>query len=209
MKDIIDVSRYQGTIDWEKVKAAGIGGAMLKTISTNRSYGGLYCDPTFERNYWGAKEAGLPTGAYFYTYATDVVTATAELGKLKDAITGKTFELPVAVDVEDNKLKKLSKKALAELVAYMAKTIEGWGLYAMIYTGLNFSHTELDMDALVNYDLWLAAYRSKRPSSPKHGMWQYTSKGRVDGITGNVDMSHAYKDYVSIIQKAGLTQARG
>lgn len=205
MNDIIDVSRYQQDIDWDKVKAAGIGGAMLKTVSTNRGYGGIYIDPYFERNYAACKERGIPVGVYYYTYAQDIVTATAELGKLKEALTGKSFELPIAVDVEDNKLKALSATALTDLVSYAASTIEGWGLYAMVYTYLSYSKTELEMDRLTRYDMWLAAYRKTRPDSPTHGMWQYTSTGRVDGIRGNVDMSHAYKDYPSIIKKAGLT----
>jgi len=205
MNDIIDVSRYQGTIDWEKVKAAGIGGAMLKTVSTNSKYGGIYIDPKFETNYAACKELGIPVGVYYYTYALDIITATKELGKLREALTGKSFEMPVAVDVEDNKLKALSATALTDLVSYAASTIEGWGLYAMVYTYLSYQKTELEMDRLARYDLWLAAYRKTRPDKPVHGMWQYTSTGKVDGIKGNADMSHAYKDYPSIIKRAGLT----
>jgi len=203
--EIIDVSRYQGDIDWERVKAAGIEGAMLKTVSTSKKYGGIYIDPTFEQNYAECKRLGIPVGAYYYTYAKDVMTATKELATLQEALAGKTFELPIAVDVEDSSLNGMSKQMLTDLTAYAAKTIEGLGLYAMIYTGLYFAQTELDMAQLSDFDLWLAAYRSKRPSSPKHGMWQYTSSGHVDGIAGNVDISHAYKDYPSIIRRAGLT----
>jgi len=205
MNDIIDVSRYQGTVDFAKVKAAGIGGAMLKAVSTNKSYGGIYIDPTFERNYWAAKEAGLPVGVYYYTYAQSVSTATAELAKLWEAIEGKELDLPCVVDVEENKLKPLTRAYLTDLVELAATTIEGWGLYAMVYTYLSYQQTELDMERLAKYDLWLAAYRSKRPDSPAHGMWQYTSTGTVDGIKGNVDMNHVYKDYPSIIKRAGLT----
>lgn len=205
MNDIIDVSRYQGNIDWAKVKAAGIGGAMLKTVSTNKNYGGIYIDPMFEKNYWACKEQGIPVGVYYYTYAQDVKTATAELAKLWEAVEGKSFELPIVVDVEENKLKPLSRSALTDLVELAATTIEGWGVYAMVYTYLSYQQTELDMERLAKYDLWLAAYRSKRPDSPAHGMWQYTSTGSVDGITGSVDKSHVYKNYPSIITKKGLT----
>ena len=135
-------------------------------------------------------------------------TADAELAKLHEALTGKSFELPIAVDVEDNKLKPLSAAALSELVAYAADTIESWGLYAMVYTYTYYSNTELDMDALAAYDLWIADYTGKRPSR-KHGMWQYTSKGSLPGISGNVDKNHVYKDYPGIIRRAGLTCLRG
>ena len=207
MKDIIDVSRYQGTIDWEQVKDE-VGGAMLKTVSTNKSFGGIYIDPTFERNYAECKRLGIPVGVYYYTYAQDAATVQAELAKLREALIGKTLNLPVAVDVEDNKLKPLSAAALSELVAYAADTIESWGLYAMVYTYTNYSNTELDMDALAAYDLWIADYRGTRPSR-KHGMWQYTSKGRLPGINADVDKNHVYKDYPGIIRRAGLTCLRG
>ena len=207
MKDIIDVSRYQGTIHWDKL-AGKIGGAMLKTVSTNKGFGGIYIDPQFERNYAECKRLGIPVGVYYYTYAQDAATVQAELAKLKEALTGKAFTLPVAVDVEDNKLKPLSADALTDLVIQAADTIESWGLYAMVYTYTYYSQTELNMDRLAAYDLWIADYRASRPSR-KHGMWQYTSTGQLEGITGNVDISHVYKDYPSIITRAGLTCLRG
>ena len=206
-KDIIDVSRYQGTIDWEQL-VGKIGGAMLKTVSTNKSFGGIYIDPQFERNYAECKRLGIPVGAYYYTYAQDAATVQAELDKLQQALAGKTFTLPIAVDVEDNKLKPLSADALTDLVIAAADAIESWGLYAMVYTYTYYSQTELSMDRLAAYDLWIADYRSKRPTR-KHGMWQYTSTGRLDGIAGSVDISHAYKDYPTIIARAGLTTLRG
>lgn len=207
MKDIIDVSRYQGTIDWAKL-AGKIGGAILKTVSTNKSFGGIYIDPMFETNYAACKRLGIPVGVYYYTYAQDAATVRAELDKLHQALEGKILTLPVAVDVEDNKLKPLSADALTDLVIAAADAIESWGLYAMVYTYTYYSQTELSMDRLSAYDLWIADYRSKRPTR-KHGMWQYTSTGRLDGIAGNVDISHAYKDYPTIIARAGLTQLRG
>ena len=208
MKDIIDVSRYQGTIDWNQVKSH-VGGAMLKTVSTNYSeFGGIYIDPMFERNYAECKRLGIPVGAYYYTYAQTPERVREELAKLHQALEGKTLTLPVAVDVEDNKLKPLSADALTDLVIAAADAIESWGLYAMVYTYTYYSQTELNMDRLAAYDLWIADYRGKRPAR-KHGMWQYTSTGRLDGIAGNVDLSHAYKDYPSIIARAGLTQLRG
>ena len=206
-KDIIDVSRYQGTIDWDKL-AGKIGGAMLKTVSTNKSFGGIYIDPMFERNYSECKRLGIPVGAYYYTYAQNEAAVQAELAKLHEALEGKSFELPVAVDVEDNKLKPLSADALTDLVIAAADAIESWGLYAMVYTYTYYSQTELNMDRLAAYDLWIADYRANRPTR-KHGMWQYTSTGKLEGIAGNVDMSHPYKDYPGIIARAGLTQLRG
>jgi GH25 family lysozyme M1 (1,4-beta-N-acetylmuramidase) len=205
---ILDVSRYQSTIDWQKVKDSGaVDGVMLKTVSTNKKLStradGLYIDPTFEANYAACKALGIPVGVYYYTYAQTKEQATAELSVLRNAIRGKKFELPIAVDVEDNKLKPLSADALTDLVIWAENTIEAWGYYAMVYTYTSYANTELNMDRLENYDLWIADYRSTRPTIT-HGMWQYTSKATVDGISGNVDMSHAYKDYPAIIKNAGL-----
>ena len=224
MLPIMDASRWQGRIDWNKVKASGlVSGVMLKAVSTNRKLSkrkdGLYIDPTFERNYAECKRVGLPVGVYYYTYATDKDMADAELALLKTALTGKTFELPISVDVEDNKIKKLSTQALTGLAAYALATVEQWGFYALLYVGLNFAQTELYMGgaALKPYDVWLARYpsdksKTKPEDKPKtdfaFGMWQYTSTASVPGVSGNVDLSHAYKDYAAIIAKKGLDRLR-
>lgn len=215
-KKYLDVSRYQGRVDWPKVRAAGYEGVMLKTVSTNRKLSsrkdGLYIDPTFERNYRGAKAAGLAVGAYYYTYATTRAMADAELALLKTALVGKTFELPICVDVEENKITQLGKQELTDLVAYALGVVESWGVYALLYTGLYFGQTNLYMGgaALKPYDVWLAAYRTKKPAPGwPFGMWQYTSSGKVPGIAKGADLSVAYKDYAAIIQRAGLGQVRG
>ena len=216
MTEIMDVSRWQGNINWDKVKASGkVDGVMLKTVSTNRKLSkrkdGLYIDPTFERNYSECKRLGIPVGVYYYTYATDKQMADAELALLKTALTGKTFELPVSVDVEDNKIKKVSTQELTDLAAYALGTIERWGFYALLYVGLYFAQKELYIGgaALKKYDVWLAAYRDTKPTpSWSFGMWQYTSNGKIPGVSKGVDLSHAYKDYAAIIAKKGLDRLR-
>lgn len=224
MLPIMDVSRWQGRIDWDKVKASRlVSGVMLKTVSTNRKLSkrkdGLYVDPTFERNYAECKRVGLPVGVYYYTYAVSHASADAELALLKTALTGKTFELPISVDVEDNKIKKLSTQALTDLAAYALATVERWGFYALLYAGLSFAQTELYMNdvALKKYDVWLARYpkdkaKTKPEDKPKtdfaFGMWQYTSDGTIPGVSKGVDLSHAYKDYAAIIAKKGLDRLR-
>lgn len=202
---ILDASRYQGDIDWKKALEDGLDGAILKTVSTNYTeFGGLYIDPYFERNYAECKRLGIPVGAYYYTYAQDKNYADKELALFKKAIEGKTFELPLVVDVEDNLLKPLSANALTDLVEYAAKTIQDWGCYAMVYTYLNYQNTELNMTRLAKYDLWLAAYRDVRPTYPAHSIWQYTSSGSLKGVNGRCDLNHCYKDFPTIIKNAGL-----
>lgn len=200
----IDVSRYQGTIDWEAAKNAGVKFAFLKTVSTNnREFGGLYIDPSFERNYAECKRLGIPVGAYYYTYAQDKNYADKELVLFKQAVTGKQFEMPLVVDVEDNLLRPLLRETLTDLVMYAADTIKGWGCYPMIYTYEHYKNNELNMNRLSVYDLWLADYRGKRPLW-KHEIWQYSSKGKVNGVSGNVDLNYSYKDYEAEIKANGL-----
>lgn len=206
-KHIMDVSRWQGRIDWDAVKASGtVDGVMLRVLGSKG--GKTYLDPTFEANYAACTQLGLPVGGYYYTCAQTRQQVEDELATLKAILTGKTFQLPMAVDVEDPKLRGLGPAKLAALVAQAAARLEAWGLYAMVYTYANFAATALDMDALAAYDLWLADYRGKRPTRP-HGMWQYTSEGHISGVSGPVDLSHAYKDYPVIIKKAGLGKMKG
>jgi GH25 family lysozyme M1 (1,4-beta-N-acetylmuramidase) len=211
----IDVSRYQGAIDWAQVAAAGYKGAMLKTVSTNHKLSkradGLYIDPTFETNYRNAKAAGLDVGVYYYTYATNKDMVNAELSLLRQAVYGKELTLPVAVDVEDNKLGKLDKQSLTDLTAYALHEVEQLGFYAQLYTYTSFAKAHLFVGgaALHPYDVWLADYTGKTPNVTfNYNAHQHTSKGRVPGISGNVDLNVTTINYPKIIRKKGLTRLR-
>lgn len=209
----IDVSRYQGEIDWAQVAAAGYKGAMLKTVSTNRKLSkradGLYIDPTFETNYRNAKAAGLDVGVYYYTYATSEAMANAELVLVRQAVYGKELTMPVAVDVEENKLKQLSTLDLSNLTAYALEQVERMGFYAQLYTYTGYKY-ELDMARLSSrWDVWLADYTGKTPNVTfNYNAHQHTSKGSVPGISGNVDLNVTTLNYPKIIRKKGLTRLR-
>lgn len=206
-RTILDVSKWQGSINWDKVKASGkIDGVMLRVLGSKG--GKPYLDPYFARNYAECARLGLPVGGYYYTCAVTQRQTEEELAALKTALRGKTFQMPLAIDVEDPRLRSLAPAKLSALVAEAAAQLEAWGLYAMVYTYTNFADTALDMAAIAAYDLWIADYRGTRPTR-KHGMWQYTSSGRVPGISGPVDLSHAYKDYAAIIQRKGLGKVKG
>ena len=209
----IDVSRYQGTIDWAKVAAAGYKGAMLKTVSTNRKLSkradGLYIDPTFETNYRNAKAAGLDVGVYYYTYATSEAMADAELALVRQAVYGKELTMPLAVDVEENKLKPMSTLDLTNLTAYALEQVEKMGFYAQLYTYTGYKY-ELDMARLSSqWDVWLADYTGKTPKVDfQYNAHQHTSKGSVPGISGNVDLNVTTLNYPKIIKTKGLTRLR-
>ena len=206
MAEIMDVSRWQKSIDWDAVKRSGkIDGVMLRVLGSKG--GKPYVDPAFERNYAACTARGIPVGGYYYTCAVTPRQTAEELAALRAALEGKNFQMPIAIDVEGSNLRALTPAKLSARVAEAAAQLEAWGLYAMVYTYTNFADTALDMDALTAYDLWIADYRGHRPTR-KHGMWQYTSKGKIPGVSGPVDLSHAYKDYGNIIQRAGLSRMK-
>lgn len=229
-KTIMDVSKHQGVIDWAKVKASGrVDGVMLRAMgnSAEGKPSKPYTDPQFARNYAECARLGIPVGVYGYFKAVNREQADKELAYFRKLLTGRSFDLPVAVDIEDKVQQTLSKAALTDLTAYCLSTVQSWGVYAMLYTGLWFGQTYLYMGgaALKAYDVWLARYpkdqsKTKPEDKPKtaftFGMWQYTSTAHIPGVvdatpgkTTNVDMSHAYKDYAAIIQRAGLGAVRG
>lgn len=187
----IDVSKYQGSIDWQKVKESGIKFAMLRLCSSNNS--GLYIDTTFEKNYTDAKSVGISVGAYIYTYATTEKEQNKELEFALNGLNGKVLDYPLALDVEDSSLTKIGKTSLTNLIKRGLDIIDQKGYTPMLYTYTNYT-TNLDMDILSSYDLWIADYRGYNGYG-KCDMWQYSSSGNVDGISGNVDMNISYKDY--------------
>ena len=222
-RTILDVSRWQGSIDWDKVKASGlVSGVMIRAMGNSKEGkpSKPYIDPFFARNYAECTRRGIPVGVYGYFKATTKAQADKELALFKQALGGRTFQLPVAVDIEDKLQEALSKSALTDIVAHCLSVVESWGVYALLYTGLYFAQKNLYMGgaALKPYDVWLARYpkdqsKTKPEDKPKtdfpYGIWQYTGSGRVPGISGDVDLDWAYKDYAAIIQRAGLGQVRG
>lgn len=205
----IDVSRWQGTIDWKKVKATEYRGAMLRALGNKG--GNPYIDTCFEKNYAGAKAAGLDVGVYWYSAATTQAGLDAELSMLKDALRGKELTLPVAMDVEDAKLTALDKQDLTDLTAYALHEVEQMGFYAQLYTYTSFAKAHLFVGgaALHPYDVWLADYTGKTPKVDfKYNAHQHTSKGSVPGISGNVDLNVTTLNYPKIIKTKGLTRLR-
>lgn len=214
-RTILDVSRWQGSINWDKVKASGlVSGVMIRAMGNSKEGkpSKPYIDPYFARNYAECTRLGIPVGVYGYFKATAKAQADKELALFKQALGGRTFQLPVAVDIEDKLQAALSKSALTDIVAHCLSVVESWGVYAMLYTGLNFGQTNLYMGgaALKPYDVWLAAYRTKKPAPGwPFGMWQYTRSGKIPGIAKGADLSVAYKDYAAIIQRKGLGKVKG
>lgn len=198
----IDVSRYQGSIDFNKVKAAGIEFVMIRC---GTGYGQKACkDVKFETYYKQAKAAGLKVGTYFYSYATTVRQASFEASWVHNWIKDKQFEYPVVFDMEDRSVSKLGSTKISAIADAFCSTIEAAGYYVSIYSSKSWIESYYTGALLDKYDLWVAQWASECTYKGTYGMWQYSSTGHVDGVTGNVDLDIAYKDYPAIIKAAGL-----
>lgn len=201
-KKVIDVSSYQGNIDWKRVKASGVQGAILKIIRKE-----LTPDKQFEANWEGCKKVDLPIiGIYNYSYATTVNKAKTDAQKVIEILSGRKAK--VWLDVEDASQQGLGTELVKVIKSYQ-KQIETAGLEFGIYTGLSFYNKNLKPYVKeLPYNFWIARYPSgnvmelsTNPSVNKKPIlagtlegWQYSSQGRVPGIRGNVDLNLWYGD---------------
>ena len=186
----IDVSEHQGVIDWAKVAKDGVQFAVIRA-----GYGRELSqkDKQFERNYAGAKAAGIQVGAYWYSYANSVERGEQEARTCLKVLEGKRFELPIFFDQEYEKsILALSNKTRTDIVLKFLETVKGSGRKVGLYSSTNFITANLQANRLTEYPLWIAEYGSKLHYTGKVWAWQYTSKGRVAGIRGNVDCNHGY-----------------
>ena len=197
----IDVSRWQGEVDFEKVKSQGYSFVML-----NAGYGKYIGqkDAYFERNYAAAKKAGLNIGAYWYSYALTEADALAEAKTFLEAVKGKRFEYPLAFDIEDTSQSELPNAAINKMITAFCTHLESKGYYAAVYSYADFLKRKVSDSVKSRFDVWVAHFDVAKPSAESYGMWQYTSKGKVSGVTGSCDCNYAYKDYPSIIKENGL-----
>ena len=189
----IDVSKYQGMVNWKKVKDSGINFAILRVGSWNND--GPYVDPTFEENYKNAKAAGLSVGAYFYTYAENEDEQNRELELFLNALSGKTFEYPVFVDVEAKCFIALDKTTVSNLIKREMDILDQKGYVPGWYSYTNFINSYIDRSILKDYPLWIADYRGYVGYTGDYIMWQYASDGTVPGISEKVDMNYDYYGY--------------
>ena len=208
MKRIIDVSEFQGDIDWKKVTTDGISGAIIRCGLTG--YGvakNKYTDKMFEANYAAATAAGLPVGVYYYSCATTEAEATEEAAQVIKLLTGKTLQMPVYWDTEDNhntaeacaspqNQRTIGKAQLTKCANAFLNAIRAAGYGAGIYGSTSWLANQLDMPSVKADSIWVAQYYKEcQYHETAYDMWQYTSSGTVAGISGRVDISECYADY--------------
>lgn len=196
----IDVSVHNGDIDWQKVKNVGIDFAILRA-----GYGREFSqkDKKFEDNYAGAKAAEIPVGAYWYSYATTVDEAKLEAEVCASILKDKQFEFPIFFDQEEKKTLDTGKANCSAMVRAFCDVLEKNGYWVGLYTSRSVLSTHIEDDIKTRYALWVAEWGEKLNYSGTVGIWQYSSKGKVSGISGNVDLDTAYIDYAAKVRAAG------
>lgn len=207
MTTVIDISKYQPTVDYQAVKDAGVSGVILRCGLTYWGAQNMGADELFSTHYNGFKKVGMPVGAYYYSAADTIEMAKKEAEFVKTLLVGKQFEFPIYYDMEnDERMSKLSKEALTTIAETFCESLENAGYFVGVYANTNYFTNKLDHAHLAKkYTLWLADYRGDNANqSLFRDMWQYTSSGSVKGIAGNVDVNECYRDFPSVIKAAGL-----
>lgn len=201
MKKGIDVSSYQGQIDWTRVKPY-IDFAIIRCGWGNNLK--RQDDVYFERNTEMCKKLNIPFGVYLYSYATTLDEARSEVEHTLRLIRNKKLEYPIFLDVESKRQMALPKEKLVEIVKYYCEEIQKEGYYVGIYASLNRFRSNLDARQLDPFDKWVAEWNERFTYEGKAGMWQNTSYEEIPGIRDRVDGDVAFYDYPKIIRDAGL-----
>lgn len=206
----LDVSEFQGTVDWEQVKAAGYQFAMLRA-----GYGFGTLDQQFQRNAAECNRIGLPIGVYWFCYAISPETARQEADGCINAISSYRLDYPICYDIKQATVNyavqngvTLTPALATQIVQSFCNRIEERGYYTMFYSNRNFINTYFPTNLADRYALWYAYYNSQLDND-NCGMWQFTSQGSVPGINGDVDLDTGFIDYPSVIRKAGLNHLKG
>lgn len=187
MKKGIDISEHNGSIDFTKVKNSGIEFVIIRIgwIGNKENH---TLDKKFEEYYNNAKANGLKVGFYVYSYVENETAMLSAINWIRKQISGKIRELPIFLDVEDAQISKLSKDEQTNLCKYFCDNFGNSGIYA----NLDWFKNKLNVNELTNYKIWLAQWTNAETHSAdfKVDLWQYTSKGKIDGINSNVDMNY-------------------
>lgn len=186
----IDVSRYQGQIDWARVKAGGVGFAIIKCTQGLNAV-----DPEFHRNMRGCAAVGLLVGAYVYSKARSASAAAEEAERAVEECAPYRLDYPIAMDFEAAQFLTMTKKARGAIIDAFCSRIEARGFKPMLYSSKYWLSNLIPAETTRRWDVWLAQYTQRPTYSGEFTMWQ-RGTGRVDGIAGRVDIDVCYRDYV-------------
>ena len=196
----IDVSKYQGKIDWEAVKEDGVEYAIIRLGYRGYGTGAIQLDESFNENIEGALKAGIDVGVYFFSQAISEEEAKEEAEFVLENIKPYKVTYPIVFDTEEvageeGRMNKISKDELTDIAIAFLDTVEKEGYTPMIYANLKWFVANLDLERLADYEKWFASYTTPYCFPYEISMWQYTDKGSVNGITGGVDMNISFKEW--------------
>lgn len=199
----IDVSKFQGEIDWKKVKQAGIEFVIIRVGFRGYNQGTLELDPYFEENIKGANEVGIPVGVYFFSQAINKEEALEEAQFVIEQIKDYKITYPVILDTEhvisyEARANGLSRQVRTDIAKTFCDEIRKNGYHSMIYANTKWMIMGIDLEQLVDYDLWFAYYGNDLTFPYQFEMFQYSNKGTIPGIKGEVDLNISFKDYSKI-----------
>ena len=198
---IIDVSKWNGVIDFRQVIADGVRGVIIRAGFGSHSKNK---DPYFDVNYRGAKAVGLGVGAYWYAYADTVSGARIEAEACISVIAGKQFEYPVYFDIEEKNQLLKGKAFCTNIATIWCDTLKLNGYLPGLYMSKSHLEDYIDSTLAKRYPIWVAQYADTCTYKGKYGMWQYTDKGRVKGIKTDVDLDWCYEDYPAKVRNEGI-----
>lgn len=192
----IDVSQWQGVINWNQVKASGIHYAIIRA-----GYGAGNVDPYFEQNYQGAHAAGVDVGAYWYSNANSVADGISEANYMLQHIRGKKFEYPIYYDIEENSI--FQSGITNGIAKNFCSVMEANKFFCGFYCSTGF-YPYFSDELKTRYSIWVAEWGPVCHYTGPYGMWQYYNQGRISGINTDVDMDYAYQDFPTIMKQAHL-----
>ncbi len=203
----IDVSKWQGTIDWQALKDEGVKFAFVRV-----GHGDHVIDPKFDANMKAAEKVGIPVGVYFYSTAQNETEALRDAQFVIDNLDGYLVSYPVAIDIEDASQASLSKTTLGNIVKVFSNEIAAAGYTPMLYCNENWYKNHIDTSLVPNVYKWIARYNAVYDTAIKRDIWQSGSSCRINGISGNVDIDFASTDFSKIVtprrQKAASYQRK-
>ena len=191
----IDVSKHNGNIDWNAVKNSGVSFVIIRCGYRGSSTGVLVEDPKFRSNIKGAKAAGLKVGVYFFCQAVNEVEAVEEASMAISLVSGYGLDMPIFLDVESagGRADGISRDTRTAVCRAFCQTVQNSGYTAGIYANKTWLNEKINTSSLTSYKIWLAQYASAPTyTTTRYDMWQYSSKGRISGISGDVDLDIRY-----------------
>lgn len=198
----IDVSYFQGNIDWERVANNNIDFAMIRA-----TYGTAGTDEMFEKNMEEIKKTNIHPGAYHYCYAMNTQEAVSEAEHFINIIKPYELHYPAAIDLEESAIAELGKSTVTDIILAFTNTLKSNGYYPILYVDLDWLKNYIDTHRIEDLDIWLSEWGPKMNYNKNVTMWQYSSSGNVSGIDDMVDMNISFKDYPTIIKQSGLNGA--